>query len=161
MASQTDSGSRGGEEVAALFHEMAGFMTSMLDSLPKMGGEHSLGDPAFEHMKEMNGFPVRTLEFGPVLIGSRYRVEHAPGQRHRMQLAQCSRQLDEIGVIVKVLRCPDVALDVLNEVRGFIEVKHRVGKTGFLALLLNGSLLGPRIQRRRPSVIRKGPGEHL
>jgi hypothetical protein len=54
----------GGEEVAGVFYEMASFMTEMLDSLPKMGGQRSLGDPTFEHMKEMNGFPIRTVEYG-------------------------------------------------------------------------------------------------
>ena len=43
---------------------MGAFMTEMLDSLPKMGGGQSLGDATYEHMKEMNGFPVRTLEYG-------------------------------------------------------------------------------------------------
>lgn len=54
----------GGREVADVFYEMGAFMTEMLDSLPKMGGGQSLGDATYEHMKEMNGFPVRTLEYG-------------------------------------------------------------------------------------------------
>jgi hypothetical protein len=54
----------GGREVADVFYEMGAFMTEMLDSLPKMGGGGSLGDATYEHLKEMNGFPVRTLEYG-------------------------------------------------------------------------------------------------
>ncbi len=54
----------GGSEVANVFYEMGAFMTEMLDSLPKMGSGASLGDATYEHMKEMNGFPVRTLEYG-------------------------------------------------------------------------------------------------
>lgn len=54
----------GGSEVADVFYEMGAFMTEMLDSLPKMGGGASLGDATYEHLKEMNGFPVRTLEYG-------------------------------------------------------------------------------------------------
>jgi len=54
----------GGEDMADVFHEMGEFMTGMLDSLPSMGDGGSLGDAAYEHLKEMNGFPVRTREFG-------------------------------------------------------------------------------------------------
>ena len=54
----------GGSEVADVFYEMGEFMTEMLDSLPKMGGGGSLGDATYEHIKEMNGFPVRTREYG-------------------------------------------------------------------------------------------------
>jgi len=54
----------GGREGADVFYEMGAFMTEMLDSLPTMGGGGSLGDATYEHLKEMNGFPVRTLEYG-------------------------------------------------------------------------------------------------
>lgn len=54
----------GGRQVADVFYEMGAFMTEMLDSLPKMGGRDSFGDAAYEHLKEMDGFPVRTLEYG-------------------------------------------------------------------------------------------------
>lgn len=53
-----------GREIADVFIEMGAMMTEMLDSLPKMGDGGSIGDAAFEHLKEMNGFPVRTREFG-------------------------------------------------------------------------------------------------
>lgn len=53
----------GGREVAQVFAEMGEFMTEMLDSLPKIGGR-TLGDATFEHMKEIDGFPVRTREYG-------------------------------------------------------------------------------------------------
>ncbi|MEE4272103.1 MAG: DUF4412 domain-containing protein [Thermoanaerobaculales bacterium] len=54
----------GGNEVAEIFYEMGEFMSEMLDSLPKMGNGGAIGDATYEHMKEMNGFPVRTREFG-------------------------------------------------------------------------------------------------
>jgi hypothetical protein len=53
----------GGREVADAFLEMGAFMTEMLDSLPKVG-DRSFGDATYEHMKEIGGFPVRTLEYG-------------------------------------------------------------------------------------------------
>ena len=54
----------GGGDVAEVFGEMAAFMKEMLDNLPQMGGQDSIGDPTFEHMKEINGFPVLTREYG-------------------------------------------------------------------------------------------------
>ncbi len=53
----------GGSEVADVFFEMGEFMTEMLDSLPSKGSGGSLGDATYEHIKEMNGFPVRTREY--------------------------------------------------------------------------------------------------
>lgn len=53
----------GGPDVAKVFTEMGEFMTEMLDNLPKIGGR-SFGDETFEHMKEIDGFPVRTREYG-------------------------------------------------------------------------------------------------
>lgn len=53
----------GGREVADVFYEMGEFMTEMLDSLPQMGGGASLGDATYEHLKAMNGFPIRTREY--------------------------------------------------------------------------------------------------
>ena len=53
----------GGAEVAELFQEMSEFFKEMLDSLPKFaetGGAHQ----PFEHLREMNGFPVVTRELG-------------------------------------------------------------------------------------------------
>ena len=54
----------GGGETAKVFTEMGEFFTEMLDSLPAFGRDGSLGDNAFAHMKELDGFPVRTREFG-------------------------------------------------------------------------------------------------
>ena len=67
----------GGDEVVDAFHAMGEFMTEMLDNLPKMGDGASIGDAAYEHMKEMNGFPVRTREYGDdgVLDGESKLVE--------------------------------------------------------------------------------------
>lgn len=53
----------GGSEVADVFYEMGEFMTEMLDSLPQVGGGGSLGDATYEHLKAMNGFPIRTREY--------------------------------------------------------------------------------------------------
>jgi len=52
----------GGSSVMEVFEELADFTRSLMDSLP-MEGEKSIADPTFEHMKEINGFPVKTLEF--------------------------------------------------------------------------------------------------
>ena len=54
----------GGDEVAETFQEMAGFMQSLLDSLPDIGGIKSAGDTAFSYLKEMQGFPVKARELG-------------------------------------------------------------------------------------------------
>lgn len=51
----------GGAEVADLFYEMSEFFQEMLDSLPKFA-ETGGADHAFEHMREMDGFPVVTRE---------------------------------------------------------------------------------------------------
>ncbi len=54
----------GGNEVADAFQEMSEFFREMMDSLPQFGGgRQSLGDPSFEHLREMKGFPVLTSEF--------------------------------------------------------------------------------------------------
>lgn len=57
----------GGEQVAAGFQEMADFFKQMLDGLSAMGdmGGFSEGftDSSFEHLKEMNGFPVVSREY--------------------------------------------------------------------------------------------------
>jgi hypothetical protein len=53
----------GGSEAAQVFMEMASFMQEMLDSMPQMGEAESFGDATFEHMREMNGYPVMTREF--------------------------------------------------------------------------------------------------
>ncbi len=52
----------GGADVAELFEEMSEFFKEMLDSLPKFAGEGG-ADQAFEHMKEIGGFPVVSREF--------------------------------------------------------------------------------------------------
>lgn len=69
----------GGSQVSAVFEEMAGFMKDMLDNLPQMAKQQSFGDPTFEFMKQIKGFPVLTREHGAdgtvkregLLIGSR------------------------------------------------------------------------------------------
>ncbi len=56
----------GGSDVVGVFEDMADFFGEMMDSLPDMGqgGGDSFGDPVFEHMRELGGFPVVTREFG-------------------------------------------------------------------------------------------------
>lgn len=54
----------GGREVAGLFYEMGEFMAEMLDSLPSFDDGGSIGDATYEHLRDMNGFPVRTREYG-------------------------------------------------------------------------------------------------
>ncbi len=51
----------GGDEVVDLFLEMSEFFQEMLDSLPKLA-DGGGADQAFEHMREMNGFPVVSRE---------------------------------------------------------------------------------------------------
>ena len=57
----------GGDEVAAGFQDMAEFFKEMMDSLSSMSGmggfSEGFADSSFEHMKEMNGFPVVSREF--------------------------------------------------------------------------------------------------
>ena len=53
----------GGAEVVDVFEDMADFFQEMLDSLPSFAGSRDMADPAFEHMKEIGGFPVVTKEF--------------------------------------------------------------------------------------------------
>lgn len=56
----------GGSDVVGAFEDMAGFFRELMDSMPSFGGQGGpdFGDPAFEHMKELGGFPVVTREFG-------------------------------------------------------------------------------------------------
>jgi hypothetical protein len=53
----------GGPETTEAFQEMSEFFKEMLDSIPQFAGGGGVADTAFEHMKEMNGFPVVTREF--------------------------------------------------------------------------------------------------
>ncbi len=53
----------GGEDVVGTFEDMADFFREMMDSFPDFGQQGSMGDPAFEHMRELGGFPVVTREF--------------------------------------------------------------------------------------------------
>ena len=54
----------GGKDVVGAFEDMAGFFRELLDSIPNMGpGGPEFGDNAFEHMKDLGGFPVLTREF--------------------------------------------------------------------------------------------------
>lgn len=59
----------GGADVRDAFEGMAEFFQQLVDALPKSPGGGMLGgagagDPAFEHMKEIGGFPVVTRELG-------------------------------------------------------------------------------------------------
>lgn len=55
----------GGEETVDAFEDMAEFFQELIDSIPNFGqGSSGIGDHAFEHMKELGGFPVVTREFG-------------------------------------------------------------------------------------------------
>ncbi|MCP4201914.1 MAG: hypothetical protein GY769_08270 [bacterium] len=53
----------GGSDVVDAFEDMAGFFREMMDALPDFGQGRGMGDPAFENMKELGGFPVVTREF--------------------------------------------------------------------------------------------------
>ena len=54
----------GGSEVVDTFEDMADFFKELMDSIPDFGQGGQSGDPAFEHMREIGGFPVVTREFG-------------------------------------------------------------------------------------------------
>ncbi len=54
----------GGKEVVGAFEDMADFFRELMDSIPDFGQGGDMGDPAFEHMREIGGFPVITREFG-------------------------------------------------------------------------------------------------
>ena len=59
----------GGKEVAGMFREMSGFFQEMMDAFRSASGPmgalvSQIGDNMFEHMKELDGFPVVTREFG-------------------------------------------------------------------------------------------------
>ena len=54
----------GGSDMVGVFEDMADFFGELMDSLPSsFGGGNDFGDPAFEHMREIGGFPVVTREF--------------------------------------------------------------------------------------------------
>jgi len=53
----------GGAEAAAAFEAMAEFYAQMRDSMPRFGADENKNDNPFEHMKEMNGFPILTYEY--------------------------------------------------------------------------------------------------
>jgi hypothetical protein len=53
----------GGEDTAAAFQAMADFFKQMIESMPKFGQMgQATATAAFEHMREINGFPVLTRE---------------------------------------------------------------------------------------------------
>lgn len=53
----------GGREVVGTFEDMADFFKELMDSIPDFGQGGPAGDPAFEHLRELGGFPVVTREF--------------------------------------------------------------------------------------------------
>jgi len=54
----------GGDEMVGAFEDMADFFQELMDAIPDFGqGGGAGGDPVFEHMKELGGFPVVTEEF--------------------------------------------------------------------------------------------------
>ena len=53
----------GGRDVVGAFEEMADFFTELLESIPDFGQGVPSADSAFEHLKEIGGFPVVTREY--------------------------------------------------------------------------------------------------
>jgi len=53
----------GGADAVEAFQAMAGFLKQMLDSMPSFGVDEGADDNPFEHMNEMDGFPVLTYEY--------------------------------------------------------------------------------------------------
>ena len=56
----------GGEDAVGAFEDMADFFEELLDSIPDFGqgGDGAFDGGVFEHMRELDGFPVVTREFG-------------------------------------------------------------------------------------------------
>jgi len=60
----TDSDNiEGGDDAIDAFQAMAGFLKEMRDSLPDFGVDEDANDNPFEHMQEMEGFPVLTYDY--------------------------------------------------------------------------------------------------
>lgn len=53
----------GGRDVVGAFEDMADFFSELMDAMPQFGQGPAMADPAFEHMREIGGFPVVTREF--------------------------------------------------------------------------------------------------
>lgn len=53
----------GGSDVVDVWEDMSEFFNELMDSIPDFGQGKGGGDPVFEHMKELGGFPVITQEF--------------------------------------------------------------------------------------------------
>ncbi len=53
----------GGDDAVEAFRAMTGFLIQMRDSMPTFGVDEGVGDNPFEHMQEMDGFPVLTYEY--------------------------------------------------------------------------------------------------
>ena len=53
----------GGDDAVEAFQAMAGFFKQMRDSMPSFGVDEDADDNPFEHMQEMDGFPVLTYEY--------------------------------------------------------------------------------------------------
>ena len=53
----------GGDDAVEAFQAMAGFFKRMYDSMPSFGVDEDADANPFEHMQEMDGFPVLTYEY--------------------------------------------------------------------------------------------------
>jgi hypothetical protein len=53
----------GGAEASDVFEDMADFFHEMMEALPNFGGGGGADDNVFEHLRDLNGFPVVTREF--------------------------------------------------------------------------------------------------
>ena len=55
----------GGADAASAFESMATFFQDMRDAMPSFGRESDADDNPFQHMSELNGFPVVTYDYAP------------------------------------------------------------------------------------------------
>ena len=53
----------GGDDAVEAFQAMADFFKQMRDSMPRFGVDEDADDNPFEHMQEMDGFPVLTYDY--------------------------------------------------------------------------------------------------
>lgn len=55
----------GGREAAKAFESMAGFIQDLQDAMPDFAKSPAVGTNAYEHLEELGGFPVVTIEYAP------------------------------------------------------------------------------------------------
>ena len=55
----------GGRDAAFAFESMAGFIRDLQDAMPAFAKSPGVGTNAYEHLEELGGFPVVTIDYAP------------------------------------------------------------------------------------------------